>query len=611
MNELLYPIVITSLCGAVLILLPKRIPFVTNFLFITGSLLAFMSALLLIGKTGMSASWEWFAVDDVSFTVDLLLTPFGLLGLLFITFFGVLISIFSAGYYANREISRYYYPYILWTVAGAAGIVLTDNLFILLLCWEITTVLLYFLVNMGTGYANASAGKSFVILGLSDVLLLLGIVIVWVHYGTLHISNLSIPVTDNFTTVLFLLFLIAALAKAGAIPLHSWVPAIAENAPTPVMAFLPASLDKVLGIYFLGVINLSLFKASYGLSLLMLIIGGVTIIFSVMMALVQHDLKKLLSFHAVSQVGYMVLGIGTGTMAGVVGGLFHMVNNTIYKSCLFYGAGTVENRVGTTSLEKLSGLARALPVTFISMAIASLAISGIPPLNGFFSKWLIYQSLVDINQPIFLIAAMFGSALTLASFVKVIHSVFFGKPSFDVKSVKKEGFSMSLPMVVLALLCIVFGVFAYLPINYLLLPAIVKDFPQGTVPSASNALWNPTVATLLLVIGLVIGVLLLFLGKLKARREVDVFVGASEFSDRLQPVHGTDFYTTITSLGGLRGVFKDGEKGTFDIYNLGGRIGNVIVQGLRATHTGVISTYLSWSIIGLGILLFFLVRLVS
>jgi len=309
--------------------------------------------------------------------------------MLFITFFGVIISVFSAGYYANREISRFYFPFILWSVAVSTGIVISDNLFLLLLGWEVTTVLLYYLINMGSGSANAAAGKSFVILGLSDVLLLLGVVIIWIQYDTLQISALNIPVESNLTTAVFIFFLTAALAKAGAIPVHSWIPAISESAPTPVMAFYPAALDKLLGIYFLGLISLSIFKVSHSLSILMLIIGAVTIIISVMMALIQHDLKKLLSFHAISQVGYMVLGIGTGTMVGVIGGLFHMINHAIYKSCLFLGSAVVENRAGTTALDKLGGLARILPYTFISMVIASLAISGIPPLNGFFSKWLI------------------------------------------------------------------------------------------------------------------------------------------------------------------------------------------------------------------------------
>lgn len=610
MNPLLYPVIFAFLFGLVLFVLPKRIPFLTNFLTIGGALVSFIGALNLIGKTNLSVSWEWFQVDNLSFSFDFALTPLGLLSLLFITFFGVIISIFSAGYYAKREISRFYFPFIIWTISASAGIVLTNNLFLLLLFWEVATVLLYFLINMGTEQSNVSAGKSFVILGLSDVLLLLGIVIVWIQYNTLQISALTIPVDSRLTTIVFILFLIAALAKAGAIPVHTWIPAISDSAPTPVMALLPGALDKLLGIYLLALINISIFKVSHDLSLVMLIIGAVTIIISVMMALVQHDLKKLLSFHAVSQVGYMILGIGTGTMVGVIGGLFHMINNTIYKSCLFLGSAIVEDKAGTTALDKLGGLARKLPLTFITMSVAALAISGIPPLNGFFSKWLIYQSLIDARQPIFLIAAMFGSALTLASFVKVIHSIFFGTVKPEFEKITKERFSMALPMIILAGLCIFFGIFASLPMKDLLIPAVKEYFSSEALPQANDAVWNPGLATILLLTGLVVGILIFLIGKLLVRKSTDmeVFVGGSEFSDKLQPVSGTEFYETITSMRVLRTLYRDGENGTFDIYNLGGRIGNVLVQSLRALHNGVLSNYLSWCIIGLGILLFILVR---
>lgn len=610
MNPLIYPIFFAFLFGLILFVLPKRIPFLTNFLTIAGASISFACALNLIGKTDLTVNWEWFQIDTLSFSFGFTLTPLGLLSLVFITFFGVIISIFSAGYYADREISRFYYPCILLTIAASCGIVTTNNLFILLLFWEVATVILYFLINMGTAQSNVAAGKSFVILGLSDVLFLLGVTIVWMKYDTMQISALSIPVDSNLTTVAFILFLVAALAKAGAIPVHTWIPAIADTAQTPVMAFLPGALDKLLGIYLLALINISLFKVSHTLSLIMLIIGAVTIIVSVMMALVQHDLKKLLSFHAVSQVGYMLLGIGTGTMVGVIGGLFHMVNNAIYKSCLFLGGATVESETGTTALDKLGGLARKLPATFITMLIASLAISGVPPLNGFFSKWLIYQSLIDINQPLFLIAAMFGSALTLASFIKVIHSIFFGKPSPEFEKVKKEKLSMTIPMMVLAALCIILGVFAFIPMNELLIPAVQGSFPQGEIPNASDALWNPTMAALLLVVGLLMGLVILLIGRLLTKKstKTEIFIGGSEYSDRLKPVLGTEFYETISNMNILRNAYQDGEKGTFDIYNLGGRLGNLVVQSLRSLHNGVLSNYLSWCIIGLGVLLFILVR---
>ncbi len=126
-----------------------------------------------------------------------------------------------------------------------------------------------------------------------------------------------------------------------------------------------------------------------------MIIGAATILFAVMMALIQKDFKKLLSYHAISQVGYMILGIGTGLPAGIVGGLFHMINHAMYKSCLFLTGGSVEKQAGTTDLKKLGGIGRLMPVTFICFIIAAAAISGVPPLNGFFSKELVYDGALE------------------------------------------------------------------------------------------------------------------------------------------------------------------------------------------------------------------------
>lgn len=209
------------------------------------------------------------------------------------------------------------------------------------------------------------------------------------------------------------------------------MPDYGEQADAPVTAFLPASLDKLLGIYLLFRAATGLFQMNGSMQFVLLAVGAsTTVLAAVMMALVQHDLKRLLSYHAVSQVGYMLLGIGTGLPLGLAGGLFHMLNHAMYKSCLFLCAGNVETKAGTTDLDRLGGLARLMPVTFTATLIASLAISGIPPLNGFASKWMIYQGLVDLGGQggfwwvVWLATAMFGSALTLASFVKVLHSVF-------------------------------------------------------------------------------------------------------------------------------------------------------------------------------------------
>jgi formate hydrogenlyase subunit 3/multisubunit Na+/H+ antiporter MnhD subunit len=371
------------------------------------------------------------------------------------------------------------------------------------------------------------------------------------------------------------------------------------------MAFLPASLDKLLGIYLLARLTLDLFVMDNAMGMLLMIVGSATIIFAVMMALVQHDLKKLLSFHAVSQVGYMVLGIGTGVPIGIMGGLFHMVNHAIYKSCLFLGAGAVEKQAKTTELTKLGGLAAAMPVTFGAMFVASMAISGVPPFNGFFSKWLVYQSLVSIRQPIFLIAALFGSALTLASFIKVLYSVFWGERPKKLQGVKEVGFLMAWPMVALALLCILFGIVAQFPLRAFIGPVVGFEFEQAPARiSMTNALWNPTLATVLIVIGLLLGLFIYLLGRIGARRRAPAFIGGEKLDTDEIRVAGTGFYETIRNLGIFRGIYGDADRGIFDVYFLGGRIGYLVVDALKKLHDGVLSSYLSWSIIGLGILVF-------
>src|SRR4030067_3261711 len=147
------------------------------------------------------------------------------------------------------------------------------------------------------------------------------------------------------------------------------------------------------------------------------------------MAVIQSDYRKMLWFHSVSQVGYMVLGIGTGTVIGIMGGLLHLITMIVVKGSLFLCGGSIEYRTGKTRFSEMGGLAGAMPLTFAATMVAALAIAGVPPLNAFVSKWFIYQGILDRGgpwSPLFLLIAMFGSALTLASFMKLLYSMFWG-----------------------------------------------------------------------------------------------------------------------------------------------------------------------------------------
>jgi formate hydrogenlyase subunit 3/multisubunit Na+/H+ antiporter MnhD subunit len=468
---------------------------------------------------------------------------------------------------------------------------------------------------MGDEDSDKVAKKTFIIVGGSDALMLLGVGIIYYLSGTFQMDRISIPLTAGCTplaVVAYLSLAAACFAKAGAMPLHSWIPDCARSAPLPVVAYLPASLDKLLGIYLLARLSLDLFVMSEAMNIFLMLAGAFTIIAAVMMALLQHNLKRLLGYHAVSQVGYMVLGIGTGNPIGIAGGLFHMLNHAIYKSCLFFTAGNVEKAAKSTELDELGGLSRFMPITYLSCLIASLAISGVPPFNGFVSKWMIYQGLIsNLGAPVFkfsalvsilcLAAAMFGSALTLASFMKLLHATFLGRSLRAKGLIKEADWQMWLPAAILALLCVLFGVLAYqLPLKYFIFPAV-----PGVVFIGS---WLSSKTTLLIIAGLAAG-LLLFAFKPKLRRDKS-FLGAETRNLDLEAsrVSGTDFYNTVREFAVFSAIYKKAEGGFFDIYEQGKAAVFAVGKFFQFLHNGVLPTYLVWTLLGMIGLFFALVR---
>jgi NADH:ubiquinone oxidoreductase subunit 5 (subunit L)/multisubunit Na+/H+ antiporter MnhA subunit len=312
----------------------------------------------------------------------------------------------------------------------------------------------------------------------------------------------------------------------------------------------------------------------------------------------------------------MVLGIGTGTAIGLAGGLFHMLNHAIYKCALFLCAGVVEKETGTTDLDRLGGLAKMLPVTFIAFTVAALSISGIPPLNGFASKWMIYQGIIVSGEAsgglgwiVWLAVAMLGSALTLASFVKVLHATFLCKPSPEIQAtadsvgIRESKRSMLLPLVVLAALCVIFGVFAFqVPLGLLIFPVVQVDVP---------GVWWAGLATMMILGSIVVGLLVYWLtmrhGKL---RRVTTYIGGELLQDvyvsgeetgpeRHIEVTGVDFYNTIEQLPVLRRLYPLARAKAFDIYDLFQKSVNYVIQMLRSLHTGILPIYLRWFVVGL------------
>ncbi len=545
---------------------------------------------------------ELFRVDYLSIFVGI-----------FIVFFSLLVILYSLGFMRGRKGLPGYYLYIILTMVASLGAVFSNNLIIFIVFWGFLGLLLYLLIGFGQRENTAyTAKKSFIIIGGTDAFMILGLAFIWHLTGSLDMDKISIPLDCRSALLAYICLAAGAFAKAGVMPVHTWVPDTAEDAPTSVVAFLPASLDKLLGIYFLVRITLDIFKMNQVMNTVLMAVGSFTIVAAVMMALIQHDLKRLLGYHAVSQVGYMVLGIGTGNPIGIAGGIFHMLNNAIYKSCLFMSGGAVEKKAGTTDLEKLGGFARYMPITFAAFMIASLAISGVPPLNGFASKWMVYQAVIETGKSggylwiVWLVAAMIGSALTLASFMKLAHSVFLGQPSNEggrTKDEKREtGPAMWVPTVILASLCVIFGVFAYsVPLRMFIFPSLGID-PRFT------GWWSPGLATGLIVLAVFIGFMIYLIGSALKTRTTDIFVGGETLEKYPEMrVSGTEFYNTIRDLKVLKPIYVLAERKWFDIYEVGVRITLGFNRVLKYIHNGILLTYLSWCLLGMIVLFYVLV----
>jgi len=598
LNILLIPILLPLIAGVLVLLTPKKYRGVKEALAVVATLANLIIAVSLFSKNLVySLPWAGFGIE-----FSLRLYHFSSFIIAATACFGFLIALYCVSFMRDKNYLGQFYAYLLLTLSFINGAVLADNLVLLLFFWEGSLLLLFGMIAIGRKDAFKTAIKMFVIVGIADLCMMAGIALTGYIAGTLTISKISLGFTP-LAGLAFALLMIGAISKAGSVPFHTWIPDAAVDAPLPFMAFLPAALEKLLGIYFLTRISLDMFKlvpeswASY----LLMIVGAITILVAVMMALVQKDYKKLLAYHAISQVGYMILGIGTALPVGIVGGLFHMINNALYKSCLFLTGGSVEKQAGTTDLAKLGGIGARMPVTFLCFFITAVSISGVPPFNGFFSKELIYDAALERNV-IFYIAAALGSFFTAISFLKLGHAAYLGKISEENKKIKESPLAMLLPMVILAAICVIFGIYNAFPINKLIQPVLGAQAGEHHFAGFPGNM-KIVIITVLVLLGAV----------------------ASHIFGFKKTGSGLKAVDYIHYAPGFAGVYKKAEQGVFDPYNIGLKIVNVVSKiawaidkafdwiyeklavgivfasssRLKRIHTGNYSMYIAWSMLGM------------
>lgn len=608
---LLLPILLPAVLAVVLLLLPKTLRVLRDVLAVAGAAVLVYYAFVLFSVKSLRYTVPWLGLG---FDFDLRLYHFSSFILVALAGFLILITIYTTVKMKDAPRGREFMAYVFLTAAFANGAVLANNFVPLVFFWEGLLVTLYGMITIGgRPTSGPTAVKALLISGFCDFCMILGIGLLWSVAGTATMSEISVEPT-GIAAVAFVLMMIGAAGKAGAMPFHTWIPDAGVDAPVTFMAFLPAAFEKLLGIYLLARISLDFFKIrpGSGLSLLLMIVGAVTIVLAVLMALVQKDLKRLLSYHAISQVGYMILGIGTAIPIGIAGGLFHMINHAMYKSGLFLSAGSVEYRTGTTELKKLGGLRKDMPLTAFGFTVCALAISGVWPLNGFVSKEMIFHGALETGSPVFAIAAWIGAIFTFASFLKAGHSVFFGERTREVPAVKESPLGIVFPILVLAGLCILFGVYNKLPLLLFIQPILEGHVEAGAhLDFTSHALSVFTPVALISIGCLVLAFLLHRYGFLKGGRKAFL---ASE------PIH---------RLPGMHQAYDLAERRVFDPYEQGVKVlqglslvlfkavdrpidfffekivtvtGAKLTGILKKAHNGHYANYLAWCLAGLIIL---------
>jgi NADH-quinone oxidoreductase subunit L len=474
------------------------------------------------GNSYTQVLWTWIDVAGFKPEIGFYLDALSLVMVLVVTFVGFLIHLYSAEFMIDDEGYSRFFAYMNLFVASMITLLLGNNLLLLYLGWEGVGLCSYLLI--GFWYREPANGlaarKAFIVTRVGDTALSLGLFLLFTQLGTLQIQDLMQRASQQwgsgstYALVAALLLLGGAVGKSAQLPLQVWLPD-AMAGPTPTSALIHAATMVTAGVYLIARTHV-LFLLAPAAQFAVAIVGAGTLLLAGFSALTQHDIKRVLAYSTISQIGYMFLGLGVGAWQAA---LFHFMTHAFFKALLFLGAGVIINALHDEhSIFRMGGLRKELPVTFWTFLIAGCSLAGLPFITaGFFSKDLIIWGAFSAEQggPVFWIAGMIGALLTSLYTFRLIFRVFFGRLGTPVT--KRPGYAMKVPLLVLAFLSVVGG--------YLKEPLL--DFLHSVLPSTIEAptgalkeIHSQAIAALLFVIGLYFG----YLFQLQKRRLADATV---------------------------------------------------------------------------------------
>ncbi len=461
-----------------------------------------LALLLLLAPATLAGSTELVQLawlPDYGLDLSLRLDGLGLLFSLLICGIGLLVVLYAAYYLpASDRLGRFYATLLLF-MAAMLGIVLSENLLMLLVFWEITSLSSFLLVAYHSDkYESRSAARmALAVTGGGGFALLAGILLLGHIAGSYELSVILAAGDRIHAHALYaptlILILLGAFTKSAQFPFHFWLPN-AMTAPTPVSAYLHSATMVKAGIFLLA----RLYPALGSSDLWFWLVGGtgaVTLIYAAAMALFRHDIKGLLAYSTISQLGLITLLFGLDTPLSVVAGLFHVINHAIFKASLFMAAGVIDHECGTRDMRRVNGMFRYMPITATLAIIAAGSMAGVPLLNGFLSKEMFFAETVSYPQfeplgwalPLF---ATIAGMLAVAYSSRFVHDVFFNGEPIDLPRQPHEPPRwMRAPIELLVLLCLLVGIFPGWTVGPLLDAAAAATL-QDTIPSFRLALWH-------------------------------------------------------------------------------------------------------------------------
>src|ERR1035437_7852725 len=496
MNPLIPLFVVIPLAGAFLIMILGRFiselnKYLASFILLILVIISIYSLAttgknLLLYKVG-----GWEPVNKIPIGIYMVMDGFTVIVLCIINIIGFLSAFYSISYIKRYTAENYFYALFCLMVAGMNGVVLSGDLFNIFVFLEISVISAYALVAFGVEKNELEASFKYQVLGgIASFLILFGIGFIYWKTKTLNIADIRQAFTSGYDKTFYLFVQILILSgfglKASIIPFHAWLPDAHSSAPSPISAMLSGVLIKAVGIYVIIRLFFNMFVISEGMSLLITTLGTLSMVIGVFLAIGQWDIKRLLAYHSISQMGYVVMSVGIGMILvsrgtkpeiaslAIAGGIFHLVNHAAFKGLLFLNAGAIEYTTGTRNLKEMGGLAKSMPVTSATSFIASMSISGIPPFNGFFSKLIIIIAAVMAKFYLLAALAVLVSIITLASFLKFQRYAFFNKSANPKnQNIREVPFPMLFSMVILSIICILLSLLVIPEIRHTILsPAI-------------------------------------------------------------------------------------------------------------------------------------------